>query len=201
METHRALSSDGVAGAPRWSPDGRFLFYQINTGESENMFAWEVEGGADPIPLQPTQFDDTVPMISPDGRWLAWAGNDSGRWEVYVTSFPSGGRKWQISNDGDWPRWSRDDTGDRRRHITGCRLRLAAARGRSGAHVRAGDPRPQETAEPKASPPATITCTTYREQTRPTRARMMAELWMAGAHSNKATDIKTLSHLGITSLP
>ena len=74
------------------------------------MFAWEVEGSSDPIPLYPSPFNDTVPMISPDGRWLTWSGDDSGRWEVYVTSFPGGGRKWQISNNGDWPRWSRDGT-------------------------------------------------------------------------------------------
>ena len=99
---------EGVSSPSSWSPDGRYLLYQVNTGKSENMFAWEIGGEVEPIPLQPSQFDDTVPMISPDGRWLAWSGNDSGRWEIYVTSFPEGGRKWQISNDGDWPRWSRD---------------------------------------------------------------------------------------------
>ena len=72
------------------------------------MFALDLQGETDPIPLQPSQFNDTVPMISPDGKWLAWSGDDSGRWEVYVTAFPNGGRKWQISDDGDWPRWSRD---------------------------------------------------------------------------------------------
>jgi hypothetical protein len=50
---------------------------------------------------------------SPDGRWLAYGSNESGKYEVYVRAFPppaSGqGGKWQISNSGgDYPRWSRN---------------------------------------------------------------------------------------------
>ena len=99
---------EGTSYPSSWSPDGRYLVYQVNDGKSEDMFAWDVQGEGEPIPLQPTKFNDTVPMVSPDGQWLAWAGDDSGQWEIYVTPFPGGGRKWQISDGGDWPRWSRD---------------------------------------------------------------------------------------------
>jgi protease II len=47
--------------------------------------------------------------FSPDGRWVAYASNESGRWEIYVTSFPNAHGKWQISNGGgDQPKWRSD---------------------------------------------------------------------------------------------
>ena len=50
-----------------------------------------------------------MPSISPDGRWVAYASNESGQFEVYVAAFPESGRKWQVSVDsGNFPRWSRD---------------------------------------------------------------------------------------------
>ena len=52
-------------------------------------------------------FDETQPAFSPDGRWLAYASNESGRFEVYVRPFPSAEGKWQISTDGGtYPTWS-----------------------------------------------------------------------------------------------
>ena len=39
-------------------------------------------------------------QFSPDGRWVAYSSNESGRWEVYVTSFPAGAAKWRVSNNG-----------------------------------------------------------------------------------------------------
>jgi eukaryotic-like serine/threonine-protein kinase len=55
-----------------------------------------------------TPFAEREPMFSPDGRWLAYSSNESGRNEVYVRSFPGPGGKWQISTDGGlYPTWSR----------------------------------------------------------------------------------------------
>jgi eukaryotic-like serine/threonine-protein kinase len=48
-------------------------------------------------------------QFSPDGRWVAYASNENGRWEIYVTSFPDARGKWQISNSwGSQPRWRGD---------------------------------------------------------------------------------------------
>jgi hypothetical protein len=48
-------------------------------------------------------------QVSPDGRWLAYASNESGRLEVFVQSFPNAGGRWQISKDGAvHPRWRGD---------------------------------------------------------------------------------------------
>lgn len=49
------------------------------------------------------------PTISPDGNWMAYSSNESGRFEVYVTGFPGGGAKWQVSiGGGSFPHWRRD---------------------------------------------------------------------------------------------
>ncbi len=49
------------------------------------------------------------PQLSPDGRWVAYASDESGRAEVYVQTFPASGGKWQISTGGgDAPQWRRD---------------------------------------------------------------------------------------------
>jgi Tol biopolymer transport system component len=53
--------------------------------------------------------DDFAARFSPDGRWIAYAVDDSGRSEVFVTDFPEGTQRWQVSTDGGTqPRWRRD---------------------------------------------------------------------------------------------
>lgn len=53
-------------------------------------------------------FNEVEPMFSPDGRWLAYFSNESGRPEIYVRPFPGPGGKWQISTAGGlYPTWSR----------------------------------------------------------------------------------------------
>jgi WD40 repeat protein len=47
-----------------------------------------------------SRFDERLPSLSPDGRWVAYASNETGRDEVFVTDFPSGARKWQVSRSG-----------------------------------------------------------------------------------------------------
>jgi eukaryotic-like serine/threonine-protein kinase len=54
-------------------------------------------------------FTEYDPQISPDGKWLAYGSNETGRFEVYVQPFPAGGARWQVTSDGgDMPRWSKD---------------------------------------------------------------------------------------------
>ena len=56
-----------------------------------------------------TPFVEVHAVFSPDGRWLAYASNESGTLEVYVRSFPGPGGRWQVSTGGGrWPLWSRD---------------------------------------------------------------------------------------------
>ena len=65
--------------------------------------------GRKPFPVLQTPFDEQYPQISPDGKWIAYTSNETGRFEVYVQSFPPGAGKWQISNSGgSYSRWRRD---------------------------------------------------------------------------------------------
>ena len=58
-------------------------------------------------PLLRTKFDEAAARFSPDGRWLAYVSNESGRYEVYVQAFPGPGGKWQISTEtGTEPIWN-----------------------------------------------------------------------------------------------
>ena len=67
-------------------------------------------GERTPHLFEQTKFFEIQGEVSPDGRWLAYQSNESGRYEVYVQSFPApGGGKWQISKDGSGrPRWRPD---------------------------------------------------------------------------------------------
>ncbi len=105
------LVVDHISKDPRgFSPDGRFLVYRMSGGQSRNdIWVRPMDGGKKPFPFLSTQFDETAAMLSPDGRWLAYGSDESGKQEVYVTSFPSGAGKWQISTaGGTFPRWRHD---------------------------------------------------------------------------------------------
>lgn len=93
------------------SPDGKFLVYR-ETHPSTGMDIWilPLEDKSNPKPFLNTSFRENTPMLSPNGRWLAYASNESGQNEIYVRTFPdvSGGR-WQASTGGGQePLWSRD---------------------------------------------------------------------------------------------
>ena len=94
-----------------FSPDGKRLAYYDVSGTPQ-IWTVPIEPGDEPKAGTPeryltSQFSETVPMFSPDGRWMAYESNESGRPEIYVRAFPAGSSKWQISNNGGtWPIWS-----------------------------------------------------------------------------------------------
>ena len=56
-----------------------------------------------------TEFNEKQGRFSPDGKWMAYASDESGKYEIYVQPFPATGGKWQIStNGGEQPSWRRD---------------------------------------------------------------------------------------------
>ncbi|MCH8269243.1 MAG: PD40 domain-containing protein [Acidobacteria bacterium] len=66
-----------------------------------------LEGERKPQPFLQTQFSEGPAVFSPDGRWLAYVSDESGRFEIYVQPFPGPGGKWQISTGGGTePVWS-----------------------------------------------------------------------------------------------
>ena len=100
-----------LAKAPQdWSRDGRLLLYSNQDPKSgTDLWALPMTGDRKPFPVLQTRFDEILGQFSPDGRWLAYASNESGRNQIYVQTFPETGGKWQISVDGGLqPRWRRD---------------------------------------------------------------------------------------------
>jgi len=91
-----------------WSGDGRFLaFDERKPGAQRDV--WVLPRGGEPAPFVLTAFDEWSAAFSPDGRWLAYVSNESGRYEVYVQPYPGPGGKWPMSSDGGTePAWSPD---------------------------------------------------------------------------------------------
>jgi Tol biopolymer transport system component/DNA-binding winged helix-turn-helix (wHTH) protein len=92
-----------------WSSDGKYLAYcEMNPQTKIDVWILPMKDRK-PFPLFQTPFNEDTPRFSPDVRWIAYVSDETGRNEVYVTSFPRLGGKWQIStNGGSDPRWSRD---------------------------------------------------------------------------------------------
>jgi serine/threonine-protein kinase len=90
------------------TPDGKILIGET-TGDGIDIAVLDVESGSELEPFLATSFDERDPMFSPDGRWVAYASDESGVAEVYVRPFPSAGGRWQVSDGGGrFPTWSAD---------------------------------------------------------------------------------------------
>jgi eukaryotic-like serine/threonine-protein kinase len=105
------LEGDGTVRTPLdWSPDGKSLLFLVGDKASTGQI-WTLLLAGDRKPLPVTQ--NTVVAVSarfsPDGHWVAYTSNESGRQEVYVMPFGGGAGKWQISSTGGvQPVWRRD---------------------------------------------------------------------------------------------
>jgi serine/threonine protein kinase/Tol biopolymer transport system component len=93
-----------------WSPDRQFILYNATfSGTQSDVWVLPLSGARKPFPLIESPFLDGWAQFSPDGRWVAYSSDESGRSEVYVAPFPGPGAKWQISEAGGTnPRWRRD---------------------------------------------------------------------------------------------
>ena len=96
-----------------WSPDMKYFLYVAVSPETSADIWYlerkELEDGFDSRPFLQTAFRETNSRLSPDGRFVAYLSDESGRFEVYVRPFSQGDGKWQVSaNGGASQRWSRD---------------------------------------------------------------------------------------------
>jgi serine/threonine-protein kinase len=84
------------------SPDGmRLIFQETSLTNGADVMALELNGKHQVLPLVQTPFNERNGIISPDGRWLAYDADDSGRFEIYVRPLPDVTRgHWQVSTTG-----------------------------------------------------------------------------------------------------
>ena len=93
-----------------WSPDGRYLLF----GQADPVSSWDLwllpmQGEGKPIPYLRSTFGEVAGSISPDGRWAAYASDETGKPQIYVQPFPRPGDKHLISAEGGWRAfWSKD---------------------------------------------------------------------------------------------
>lgn len=104
------LESETAKAAKDVSPDGRFLLYrEFNVGTLGDLKYAALEGDPAPRTFVGTADDETNGDFSPDGRWVAYVSDESGRQEIYVASFPEAARRQRVTSEGGTqPRWSRD---------------------------------------------------------------------------------------------
>jgi eukaryotic-like serine/threonine-protein kinase len=97
-----------------WSPDGQYLLFDNydntdTTRPQPDMCVLSLHGDHVAARYQDSPFTRWSGRFSPDGRWIAFAGDETGRPEVYVQAFPANNVRWRVSiNGGDQPQWRQD---------------------------------------------------------------------------------------------
>jgi Tol biopolymer transport system component len=128
-----------------WSPDGRFLlYYEIHPKTKYDLWVLPDPGGTPgdkkPIPFLQTEFNESSGAFSPDGKWIAYHSDESGRFEIYVQTFPATGAKRQVSKaGGSHAKWRRD--GKELFYLDGDR-KMTAVEVKIGATFQVGNPEP-----------------------------------------------------------
>ncbi|MGI8783533.1 MAG: protein kinase domain-containing protein [Acidobacteriota bacterium] len=104
------LRSDVPKFTQDWSRDGRFILYCVSDPKTLlDLWAMPLFGDRKPFPFLQSEFVESQGQFSPDGRWIAYMSDETGKPEVYVQPFPASGGKWPVSSEGGaQPRWRRD---------------------------------------------------------------------------------------------
>ncbi len=99
--------------AEDWSPDGRFLIYFASRPESDSgLWVLDLDGKRKSrkfLSVSETIYSENSAQFSPDGHWIAYCASESGRHEIFLTTFPDPGVRIRVSaTGGSRPRWKRD---------------------------------------------------------------------------------------------
>ncbi len=107
------LRTDNTSAPSDWSRDGKYLLYtEIDPKTHGDIWYLPFDSSGKPgaaVAYLKTEFNESQGQFSPDGYWVAYVSNESGKYEVYARPFPSGGGHMRISNNtGSFPRWRAD---------------------------------------------------------------------------------------------
>ena len=93
-----------------WAPDGTLIFREEIPGKGMDLWIWPDSEDAESMkPLLSGPDDELAPTVSPDGQWMAYVSDQSGRDEIYVSDFPQPGSRLQVSvAGGTSPAWAPD---------------------------------------------------------------------------------------------
>ncbi|MDH3627367.1 MAG: serine/threonine-protein kinase [Acidobacteriota bacterium] len=94
--------------AEDWSSDGKYIAFNSSPGKAD-LWIYSLEDGT-AEPFVTGDFDEGYARFAPNGEWIAYVSNESGRYELFLTRFPSGEGKWQLTRVGaDWTvGWKKD---------------------------------------------------------------------------------------------
>jgi eukaryotic-like serine/threonine-protein kinase len=108
--SRQSLLEKGSFNVFDWTPDGAALVGDTQDAGSGFDIAYvSLKDPSKVVHISSSRFDERAPALSPDGRWIAYESNETGRNEVFVTDFPGGTRKWQLSRSGgQTPSWRSD---------------------------------------------------------------------------------------------
>jgi Tol biopolymer transport system component len=139
-EERLLLGSDIEKNVEYWSPDGRFLLFNILGGDgTRQVWALPREGEQKPFVALSGPVDVQSSPLSPDGKYIAYVSPESRRYEVFIQRYPPAGDRWQISTEGGmYPQWRAD--GKELFYVAGSKL-MAADIGVNGTRLEAGIPR------------------------------------------------------------
>ena len=133
------FKSDKNKRALDWSMDAKYLLYSQKKGTGKDDVYIVAAGDSSRAEgIVVTNFDKDYPRFSPDGRWIAYQSDESGKYEIYVIPFRGNGGKRQISlNGGSWPVWRRD--GKEIYYLTEDNRLMATQLKTSGASLEVGE--------------------------------------------------------------
>ena len=125
--------------AESFSPGGQYLAFEENSPSTRtDIWILPLHGEPKPRPFVQTAYTEWSPAFSPDGHWIAYESDESGRSQIYIQPFPGPGGRWQISNeDGTRPFWNHD--GRELYYINEKKVMVVPIQG--GASFSAGTPR------------------------------------------------------------
>jgi Tol biopolymer transport system component len=148
---------DGLCFPTSVAPDGSAVAFSLRVPNAKNGFDIMIvqrTAGSKPTPFRATQFNESSARFSPDGKFIAYISNESGRSEVYVQAYPGPGRTWQISTSGGGdPHWRPD--GKELFYRSADQQLMSVEVSNGGDAFQAGIPKPLFLTHPSTGPAST----------------------------------------------